>query len=916
MTTCPPFTRLTAILLLTLGFSGISPAQAQYIQGYERIINPNPSWGPQQQWFWRPEVTPAQIPYHILDLSPTVVFLEYNCYYMRDICKNAQNWFDTPRGQSRSPRNRFAYDLNTGKRKRNDKRRDKSCPSSWKNKHPCPETDQGIVMRHDGPWQHKALEPGTKVNEIKAKRDANGRITEKSQVRYTCDEFPPATWVEGGSGLNSTLIRAVDAETRCAAFRCGGTKGQNVKAEQNWQATAHGRLRAKLTSLVRERQDDFSHFPTFDPNDDVIFFFFRYRGNIRGNANGVAAKIYTYSDATLGQQQDPVVDVTQAKQRRGPGSGGVMGRAEYERFLRWADTVTMEELVATRNGSVEEDVIYANETMDMSSVDMGDLGLGDRGIGAALGLELREEAHAATRSSSRRRVVPVKEVYRDVGDAVITPLLKKATKADIEAARLVVKDALRGSATLYSDTVVTDAVASAAALVSEADSSKTLSSRRIRVASRKRHWMEHTRHNDTHPQGKDQVFRNVIDFGAVGDGLTDNTHAIKRALSQGRKCAGPSAQNVIVYLPPGRYRVSSTIPLPVGTQLIGDAVERPVIVASGSFVGPGVLSIDGDKKGHVYRQMRNLRIDMTETDPLREVACVHYGADQIASIDDVELIASGSLGTLHRGIFAESDAGGVLTDVTFRGARFGLYGAGEQGFSAQRLTFVGCDTGVQVALGPGSCLSWKSVTVKNSSVGFHLSGDAVKGHTVFASALFIDSAFHNVSTAVLIPPLEKGARAIGVVLDNIRLEDVDRAVADSSGTTVLAAEERIFHWALGAVYPPDRASHESGMVAGYRRDRRLLDGDGAFFERPRPQYEGLSAEEVVRVKDLGVKGDGVTDDTASLQLALYESLGRVLIIDAGSYVLRDTVTIPLGSRIVGEAWPRFVAAGPYFSDAR
>jgi pectate lyase-like protein len=118
------------------------------------------------------------------------------------------------------------------------------------------------------------------------------------------------------------------------------------------------------------------------------------------------------------------------------------------------------------------------------------------------------------------------------------------------------------------------------------------------------------------------------------------------------------------------------------------------------------------------------------------------------------------------------------------------------------------------------------------------------------------------------------------------------------------------------VHPPERPSHESGMVVGYRRDRRLLDGDGTFFERPRPRYEGLAAEEVVRVKDLGVKGDGVTDDTASIQLALYESLGRVFIFDAGSYVLRGTVTIPLGSRIVGEAWPRFVAAGPYFSDAR
>ena len=70
------------------------------------------------------------------------------------------------------------------------------------------------------------------------------------------------------------------------------------------------------------------------------------------------------------------------------------------------------------------------------------------------------------------------------------------------------------------------------------------------------------------------------------------------------------------------------------------------------------------------------------------------------------------------------------------------------------------------------------------------------------------------------------------------------------------------------------------------------------------------------VKDFGATGDGSTDDTAAFQSALYASLGKILFVDAGSYILTSTVTIPSGAKIVGETWSQLVASGSYFSDAR
>ncbi|KAM0543160.1 hypothetical protein ACHAPJ_012458 [Fusarium lateritium] len=65
----------------------------------------------------------------------------------------------------------------------------------------------------------------------------------------------------------------------------------------------------------------------------------------------------------------------------------------------------------------------------------------------------------------------------------------------------------------------------------------------------------------------------------------------------------------------------------------------------------------------------------------------------LETIQHVEIIAG--TGTTQIGIFAENGSGGTMSDITFRGGAFGIFG-GTQQFTAQRLTFDGCTTGTQI----------------------------------------------------------------------------------------------------------------------------------------------------------------------------------------------------------------------------
>jgi glucan 1,3-beta-glucosidase len=95
------------------------------------------------------------------------------------------------------------------------------------------------------------------------------------------------------------------------------------------------------------------------------------------------------------------------------------------------------------------------------------------------------------------------------------------------------------------------------------------------------------------PEGY-KVFRNVKDYGAAGDGTTDDTDAINAALAEGpnrclNSCDSRTSTPAIVYFPPGEYLVSRPLVPPYYTHMVGDVVSPPTLKASAGFQGIAVI---------------------------------------------------------------------------------------------------------------------------------------------------------------------------------------------------------------------------------------------------------------------------------------------------------------------------------------
>ncbi|KAK0717718.1 glycoside hydrolase family 55 protein [Lasiosphaeria miniovina] len=423
-----------------------------------------------------------------------------------------------------------------------------------------------------------------------------------------------------------------------------------------------------------------------------------------------------------------------------------------------------------------------------------------------------------------------------------------------------------------------------------------------------------------------KVFRNVLDYGAKGDGATDDTEAINAAVADGKRCgegcSSSTTTPALVYFPPGTYLVSKPILQLYYTQLVGDAVSPPTLKAAASFAGMAVIDADPyDDQGNnfwvnqnnFFRQIRNFVIDLTAM-PVTSGAGIHWQVAQATSLQNIvfNMRTDGGNTNGQQGIFMDNGSGGFMTDLTFNGGKYGAF-FGNQQFTTRNLTFNNCQTAI--FMNWNWAWTFQDVKINNCAVGIDMSNGGSTGQTV-GSVLVVDSVFTGTPVGIKTaydPSLPQTNGTL--ILDNVDMTGATQAVwSNATGAVILPGAQKVEFFVQGRTY--GGASGSAGKAVqspqtAVEKPASLLDSaSGKVFTRSKPQYENLPSTAFLSVKSNGAKGDGVTDDTDAIQ-AIFDKAtpDQVVYFDHGAYLVTKTVKVPKDIKITGEIWPLIMAGG-------
>ncbi|KFY94736.1 hypothetical protein V500_03084 [Pseudogymnoascus sp. VKM F-4518 (FW-2643)] len=420
-----------------------------------------------------------------------------------------------------------------------------------------------------------------------------------------------------------------------------------------------------------------------------------------------------------------------------------------------------------------------------------------------------------------------------------------------------------------------------------------------------------------------KVFRNVMDYGATGDGSSDDTAAINAAITDGNRCGqgcdSSTTTPALIYFPPGTYIVSKPIIQYYYTQLVGDAVEIPTIKAAVNFLGIAVIDSNPYAAGGVnwytsqnnfFRQIRNFKIDLTGQ-PKSTGTGIYWHVAQATSLQNIEfnMIKDKSSDNKQQGIFMDKGSGGFMTDLTFNGGNVGVFW-GSQQFTTRNLKFNGCRTAIYMNWNWAWTL--QGLAIDSCDIGLDMSSNGQDQQNVGA-VIVQDSTFSNTPVGIATRYSTGQNDTSGtLIIDNVDFsKNCPNAVQNpESNTAILQGNTKVQSWVQGRAYSAAGGSAVQGTQSPVSKPSALLDDSGNIFTKSKPQYENVDASKFVSVKSKGAKGDGVTDDTAAIQAAFNSVSGdQIVYFDHGNYVITNTVNVPKNVKIVGEIWPVIFAGG-------
>lgn len=276
----------------------------------------------------------------------------------------------------------------------------------------------------------------------------------------------------------------------------------------------------------------------------------------------------------------------------------------------------------------------------------------------------------------------------------------------------------------------------------------------------------------------------------------------------------------LVYFPSGTYRVSEPIIQYYYTQMIGDALELPVIKGTAGFEGMALIDADPytddgtswyTNQNNFFRSIRNFVVDLTDM-PKGSGAGIHWQVGQATSLQNIrfEMAQGGGDANKQQGIFMDNGSGGFMSDLTFNGGNYGMF-LGNQQFTTRNLTFNDCNTAIFVNWNWG--WTFKSMQINNCQTGLNMS-NSPSNQTVGA-VLILDTKLTNTPTGVVTAFTQDSIPEGGgvLVLDNVDFSGSKTAVTAVDGTSLVKGGSVISSYVQGNAYTGGNDVHKRALAA-------------------------------------------------------------------------------------------------------
>ncbi|KAJ6115367.1 Exo-beta-1-3-glucanase, partial [Penicillium sp. IBT 16267x] len=414
------------------------------------------------------------------------------------------------------------------------------------------------------------------------------------------------------------------------------------------------------------------------------------------------------------------------------------------------------------------------------------------------------------------------------------------------------------------------------------------------------------------------VYRNVMDYGVVNDGSGDQTAKLQKAIDDDgnggtRKGKGTTRYPAEVYLPGGIYTLGSTLTLTVGTIIVGDPQNPPVIKAAPNFQGQfmvmGYDKYNGNPETSFMMLVKNVILDTTAVPPNTKITALQWGVAQGSGLTNVQVhMPTNSKG--HTGIDIVAGSTIAVTDVRIVGGATGIINSNQQ-VNFKNLHFVECGTAFEAK--GGWTVLLQGALFESCGTGINMTTNGL------GSLVLLDSTVKNSGPVVRFHDSshDTGNQNSQLLIQNLVHDGTNPIAVDSGGKTRLAATSHIDTWLWGTLV---EGEYEQGARHKTQRPPNLLVND-KFFTKAQPTYTEYSTADVVNVKSVPgfpIKGDGLKDETASLNAILKQNAEncKITYIPFGVYRVSDTIFVPVGTRIVGEAWAVISGYGDAFKDAK